>query len=273
MLSLKANFIEPAFSNLNRFTPIGASRAFCENVVLRGIFKTAVRKGYLAEAQLPCIKPKTANNAKKQRRRPAFTRDEYQRLYRFMRGWVCEGRNQDRRLLLRDYVLILMGSGMRPGTETDALKWQDVELDYVDGDGNRHVRLWVKGKTGKRELIAMPNTRAYLKRIQERRRVVLGADPPLDEFVFALPDGTAVKEDSMRQLFTKLLKAADLLTDRRGDRRVLYSLRHTYATFRLVYGKVSVYALKENMGTSVQMIEKHYGHLKPSMAAAELTKT
>ncbi len=43
------------------------------------------------------------------------------------------------------------------------------------------------------------------------------------------------------------------------------------ATQRLLKG-ISVYTLAENMGTSVAMIEKHYGHLKPEMAADELTK-
>ena len=44
------------------------------------------------------------------------------------------------------------------------------------------------------------------------------------------------------------------------------------ATFRLIYGRVPVYTLKENMGTSVEMIERHYGHLTPTLAAAELTQ-
>ena len=36
--------------------------------------------------------------------------------------------------------------------------------------------------------------------------------------------------------------------------------RHTYATFRLSEG-VDVYILAEQMGTSVKMIEQHYGHV------------
>jgi hypothetical protein len=49
-----------------------------------------------------------------------------------------------------------------------------------------------------------------------------------------------------------------------------YSFRHYYATQRLQKG-VSVYSLAENMGTSVQVIEDHYGHLKPEMVGDELT--
>jgi len=42
-------------------------------------------------------------------------------------------------------------------------------------------------------------------------------------------------------------------------------------TFALLYGRVSVYTLAVNMGTSVDMIEKYYGHVKPLQAHKELT--
>jgi hypothetical protein len=54
------------------------------------------------------------------------------------------------------------------------------------------------------------------------------------------------------------LKAAGLEYDTHGNKRSIYSLRHTYATFRLQHG-TNVYWLKKNMGTSVAMIERHYG--------------
>ena len=49
------------------------------------------------------------------------------------------------------------------------------------------------------------------------------------------------------------------------------NLGRTAPEMRLLKG-ISVYTLAENMGTSIAMIEKHYGHLKPEMAADELTK-
>ena len=42
--------------------------------------------------------------------------------------------------------------------------------------------------------------------------------------------------------------------------RSTYCFRHTYATLRLQEG-VDVYFLAEQMGTSVHMIETHYGHV------------
>ncbi len=45
-----------------------------------------------------------------------------------------------------------------------------------------------------------------------------------------------------------------------GVPRSTYCFRHTYATLRLQEG-VDVYFLAEQMGTSVHMIETHYGHV------------
>jgi integrase len=45
-----------------------------------------------------------------------------------------------------------------------------------------------------------------------------------------------------------------------GIERDLYDLRHTYATFALRAG-VPVFALSRFMGTSIAMIDLHYGHL------------
>jgi integrase len=42
----------------------------------------------------------------------------------------------------------------------------------------------------------------------------------------------------------------------------IYDLRHTYATMSLAAG-VSQFTLARRMGTSVQMIDRTYGHLAP----------
>jgi integrase len=57
-----------------------------------------------------------------------------------------------------------------------------------------------------------------------------------------------------------LLKYAELRDGPSGIPRTTYCFRHTYATFRLSAG-VDVYLLAQQMGTSVKMIEQHYGHL------------
>lgn len=45
------------------------------------------------------------------------------------------------------------------------------------------------------------------------------------------------------------------------QKRTLYSLGHFYATHKLTKGNVTADQLAEYMGTSVGMIQQHYGHL------------
>jgi integrase len=46
------------------------------------------------------------------------------------------------------------------------------------------------------------------------------------------------------------------------EHRTPYSLRHTYAAFSIAAG-VSLFTLARRMGTSVEQIDKTYGHLLP----------
>lgn len=48
-----------------------------------------------------------------------------------------------------------------------------------------------------------------------------------------------------------------------------YDLRHTYATFSIAAG-VSLFALARRMGTSLEMIDRTYGHLAPDADEYEL---
>ena len=54
-----------------------------------------------------------------------------------------------------------------------------------------------------------------------------------------------------------------LLRDTNGNERVLYSLRHTYASRRRFEG-MSFDDLSVQMGTSVKMLEEHYSHFNVS---------
>jgi hypothetical protein len=53
------------------------------------------------------------------------------------------------------------------------------------------------------------------------------------------------------------IRAAGIEPERR-----IYDLRHTDATFSLAAG-VSLFTLSRRMGTSVEMIDRTYGHLAP----------
>ncbi len=109
----------------------------------------------------------------------------------------------------------------------------------------------------------------YFKRILDLRLNEMGSRPSGDDYVFASRDGKPI--GSFKKSFASLLKSAGVEKDSHGSRRTIYSLRHTYATFRLQEG-VHQYILAQNMGTSTAMLEKHYGHTSNVVNAAELTK-
>jgi integrase len=89
----------------------------------------------------------------------------------------------------------------------------------------------------------------------------------LDKSVFVMPAGD--QPHGMDGVFQRLMKDSELWIDHAGQKRTLYSLRHTYATFALADG-VDIHTLARQMGTSVGMIERHYSKLTPMLSAEKL---
>jgi len=73
-----------------------------------------------------------------------------------------------------------------------------------------------------------------------------------------------------KKQFNRMLAETGLKFDREGNRRTLYSLRHSYISFRLLEG-ADIYQIAKNCRTSVEMIEKHYAvHLKNVIDASAI---
>jgi integrase len=233
------------------------------------VFDCAVERGWIAAAQVPKMK----NNGEKGVAREAFSLSEYKSLTSFMPKWAQKGhtaKTREMRELLRDYVLILVNTGMRHGTETKDMKWRDIE--WITKDKQQYLQITVTGKVGKRQLIARHNTEDYLKRIQQRQSNIAHLEfdtllkRRLNEDVFKLRSGGTTA--NLSQTFNTLMRDSGLDADRDvKQRRSLYSLRHTYAHLALLKERMDVYTLAKQMGTSVKMIEQHYGHLQPSQKA------
>ena len=233
------------------------------------VFDCAVERGWIAAAQVPKMK----NNGEKGVAREAFSLSEYKSLTSFMPKWAQKGhtaKTREMRELLRDYVLILVNTGMRHGTETKDMKWRDIE--WITKNKEQYLQITVTGKVGKRQLIARHNTEDYLIRIQQRQSNIAHLEfdtllkRRLNEDVFKLRNGETTA--NLSQTFNNLMRDSGLDADRDvKQRRSLYSLRHTYAHLALLKERMDVYTLAKQMGTSVKMIEQHYGHLQPSQKA------
>jgi site-specific recombinase XerD len=242
------------------------------NAALKRVFQTALDEGWVTKNKVPIL----IAEGKKSLRRPDFTPAEWITLIRKLPSWVRKAkteRNLRMRELMRDYVMILAKTGIRTGKEAYQLKWKQVRW-YVDAEKFRYLAIAVNGKTGMRELIARHGCEIHLKRIQSRFPDLarLSFDDLLksnnDEYVFRLSNGQTTTE--LHHTFSGYLKEIGLLDDKYGNQRTLYSLRHMYATSRLVFDKLPIHQLAKQMGTSVAMIEKHYSHLEPLMIANAL---
>ena len=143
--------------------------------------------------------------------------------------------------------------------------WHDFSTVATD-DGPRLVAR-VTGKTGPREIVFQKGAEDYLERIYDNRKYEFNDDPPLDGYVFCHKDGKPI--GSFKKGFESLLKFCGLRKDSSGRTRTLYSLRHFYATIRLSE-EVSPYLLAQQMGTSVEMLERFYGHVVTTLIARQV---
>jgi integrase len=232
----------------------------------------AVHKGWISDK---VSIPKLTTRGMKSKTRPAFSREEVDALIKFMESWVNQGRLEIERLtrpLLRDYVEMLLLTGMRHGTEALNICWNNIEW-HTQGD-KKYLRIWVNGKTGGRWLIAKHRALDVLKRLHSRQKAV--NQIPFDrlfehrvqEKIFVFSGG----HQPMRidGAFKRLMKDSGLGKSIDGQNRTLYSLRHTYATLELLENKTDIHTLSKQMGNSAAMIERHYSKLTATMAAERL---
>jgi integrase len=234
---------------------------------------TAINRGWLSQ-HTPVPRFAVSGGVKAQSR-PAFTAEEIVELRAFMVSWVegaTRGRATEMRVLLRDYVELLILTGIRHGTEAMRIQWRHCEW-YVDAQGVRYLRIWVSGKTGERRLIAKHAAVGVLERMTARDGLCTGMTldeifaAQIDALMFRFTDDT--QPYHFNAAFERLLRAAGLLRDGAGQKRTLYSLRHTYATLELRTG-TDIHTLAKQMGTSVLMLERFYSKLNATMAAARL---
>ena len=172
-----------------------------------------------------------------------------------------------------------------PPEEPSARTPDENPTEIVLTNLNRSCEMTVTGKTGTRQILGMSPTVKALERLAVRNYKREGKDGVeikiVDPFkdVIAKHGGDYVfrtkvdkeKPESFQMMFERFLNDCGLLIDPRTEqKRVFYSLRHTYATLALTHDQVPIHTLAKQMGTSVLMIEKHYSHLKVVQAIEQL---
>ncbi|NQZ06734.1 MAG: site-specific integrase, partial [Algicola sp.] len=170
------------------------------------------------------------------------------------------------RELLLSYIEFAIHTGIRPGTEMEGITWGDIHM-HRDGHNVVFFVTITKGKTtkytGTREIVCRDEIFSCIDELRER----FPHRKPSD-LLFRLTDGSTTKE--LGKAFDKAVGDVGLKNSAHGV-RTLYSLRHSYITWQLMSGDVSMEILAKQCGTSVQMIEQHYSHVIPKMFTKELS--
>ena len=279
------------------------STLLSHNAALNLVFDEAEIRNFLTEANRPKLEAK----GRKSDRRPAFDLNESRAVLANFDKWIESARNdrsKEMRELMRDYVEMLLDTGARPGVELLNLRWNQIRYEYApetiktdvyemdESEGidspeevvtfnlNRTVELVVSGKTGTREIYGRVPTIKALTRVAQRNYGITPsvlnplqgvATPKNKDYVLRTAKEKEDVSEAFQKMFERYLDEYGLLKDPKTDKkRVFYSLRHTYATLALTYDRVPIHTLAEQMGTSVQMIEKHYSHLKLKEAKDQL---
>ena len=168
---------------------------------------------------------------------------------------------------LHHLIKFVLGSFVRPiVTELYALRHDDITL----AENPRRLLVTVRnGKTGYRVANTMISTYFLYKNYIRK----LHPDATGDDYVF-LPQyknrHTAAKV-IQRQFHAVLGRAGIEIDPFTGRKHTLYSLRHTAICSRIIHsgGKVNIYNLAKNAGTSVDQIERFYARnlpLSPELA-------
>jgi integrase len=240
--------------NPRRGKPPSRSTLHQETVTLRLVLKTATRHGWLQA--VPDLSPPYKTSGKVSHR-AWFSPEEYRRLYEATRQRANQPLKSSFRWSseqLHDYVLFMANTGLRPD-EAGRLEYRDVSIVKDESTRETILVIEVRGKRGVGYCKSTAGAVRPFQRLKKRN-----APQPTDRLF----------PGNHRTLLNNILAELDLKTDRDGNRRAAYSLRHTYICLRLMEG-ADIYQIAKNCRTSVEMIEKHYAvHLKNTLDAAAI---
>ncbi|MBL6863529.1 MAG: phage integrase SAM-like domain-containing protein [Rhodospirillales bacterium] len=275
---------EPAKSTMNK-----------HNIIFRAVMDFAVKRGWIKKEHIPTLTVK--GKGRKSIRRGHFEKHEFDEILQFLKKWPEQSNHyitQYKRKVLYRYFVFLGASGIRPGTEALSICWKDLQFApkpcptellledgtepiYIDRDGNEmpYGIFHVFKRKGKKATETEDNIAEkysvlrndvfyFLEQLKDLRSNEI--EP--DDLVFCMPDGSPIKD--FTEMFRSVLEELGLRFGADGRVRTLYSLRHSYATWKLREGKLRYEQLKTQMDTSVAMLEAHYDHVVADHFAEDL---
>ena len=162
---------------------------------------------------------------------------------------------------LYEFILWQAHTFMRPTlSEAFGVKYKDVTILDDKKTKAKHLLVRVKGKTGFRTVVSMPAAVTVFNRLAKREH------SPNDYLFMSQIKNRTNASNYMGRMFKHVLKKAKIFPDElTAGRYTLYSLRHTSICMRLVLskGKINIFTLAKNAGTSVEQIQRFYANQLP----------
>lgn len=253
---ITTNHIREFFINLDtdRPKPLSFSTKNKYLITLKKIFRVAYEFNVIDK--IPLLPKIDVGRKNKDNPRPSFSEEEYKLLLRTIR--LCESKKEvvdGTQITLEHYYCILfqVHTFMRPTySELFGVRHKDISVMK----NPQRLDIQVKGKTGFRTVSSLPYAVEFYSKLQKLHK---GFKP--NDFLF-LPQfkNRDYAKRKMNDIFNHILEKCDLKYTSLKQPRQLYSLRH-YAIqtrIRKSQGKVNIYFLARNAGTSVEQLERFY---------------
>ncbi len=157
-----------------------------ENIPLRSIFKLACNNGWMKKDRVPEIPDPSMSKARD--KRAAFTREQYKQLLDAIPDWIEQSKRPKQRhyrTVMRYWLPVMIGTGMRVGKESSAIKWKDFIYSPLPDSNDGIWQLVIReGKTieSRRKIVMRKQTVDILA---EWKRVTRHAED--EDFISATP--------------------------------------------------------------------------------------
>lgn len=244
-----------------------------EQTALNQIFGDARAQGRLQQE----FRLKAPADKRPHVRRPHFEETEQRELYRYLNFYkMLQGpfkndrvnaNHKLQRQQLYHLVRFLLNSGLRVG-EAREMRWRDIQFDQEHGGTIKEICTVHVRKNTKTSQNRLVQTQSGANETLKEWKLLSPFSGPDDYVWFGHrgKDGKQRPLGDVNKTFQTFLKRVPvvgqtdgLLFNSEGEKRCLYSLRHTYATLRRSHG-VSWEDLALNMGCKRDQLEKHYDH-------------
>ena len=230
-----------------------------ELLVIRSVLAFAHRQGFIRRC--PDVKMLMARPPKHQRSRGMISKDQYKKTIALLKDQADNATQRPNRLALLRLRLAMMSiysTGVRV-QEILKLEWRDITLEQVNNNGNCTfitVRADVSKVKQHRVIPALSGPQLY-RSFMEFKEIAPTSQP--NELVFASFRNTDNAAYLPMQYHHFVRKNGIPFENELGQALSLTSLRHT-AIDRLVNEhQLSAYIVAQYAGSSIQMIEEHYG--------------